>query len=69
MIAQFRRFVAGLLILALALPLPAQATLVATDAALDHQRIAGLLERTEVQEQLHPRLHQGVPVHQAHPLK
>jgi hypothetical protein len=32
MIAQFRRLVAGLLILALALPFPAQAALVATDA-------------------------------------
>ena len=52
MIAQFRRLVAGLLILTLALPLPAQAGLVATDAALDHQRLAGLLERADVQEQL-----------------
>lgn len=52
MIAQFRRFVAGLLILALALPLPAQAALVATDAALDQQRIVGLLERADIQEQL-----------------
>jgi hypothetical protein len=52
MIAQFRRLFAGLLILALALPLPAQAALVATDAALERQRIAGLLERAEVQQQL-----------------
>jgi hypothetical protein len=52
MIAQFRRLVAGLLIVALALPLPAQAALVATDAALERQRIAGLLERAEVQQQL-----------------
>jgi hypothetical protein len=52
MIAQFRRLVAGLLVVALALPLPAQAALVATDAALERQRIAGLLERAEVQQQL-----------------
>jgi hypothetical protein len=52
MIAQFRRLVAGLLIVGLALPLPAQAALVATDAALERQRIAGLLERAEVQQQL-----------------
>jgi hypothetical protein len=52
MIAQFRRLVAGLLIVGLALPLPARAALVATDAALERQRIAGLLERAEVQQQL-----------------
>lgn len=52
MITQFRRLVAGLLVLTLALPLPAQAALVASDAALDHQRIASLLERAEVQAQL-----------------
>jgi len=55
MIAQFRRLVAGLLILTFALPFPAQAGLVATDAALDHQRIASLLERADVQEQLRAR--------------
>jgi hypothetical protein len=55
MIAQLRRFVAGLLILTFALPFPAHAALVATDAALDHQRIAGLLERPEVQAQLRAR--------------
>lgn len=53
--ANSRRFVAGLLILSLVLPLPARAALVATDAALDHQRIAGFLERTDVQEQLRVR--------------
>jgi hypothetical protein len=52
MIAQFRRLLAGLLMVALALPLPAQAALVATDAALERQRLAGLLERAEVQQQL-----------------
>ena len=52
MITQFRRLVAGLLVLTLALPVPAHAALVATDAALDHQRIAGLLQRAEVQAQL-----------------
>jgi hypothetical protein len=52
MIAQFRRLVAGLLVVTLALPFPAQAALVATDAALERQRLAGLLERAEVQQQL-----------------
>jgi hypothetical protein len=52
MIAQIRRLVAALLMVALAMPLPAQAALVATDAALERQRIAGLLERAEVQQQL-----------------
>jgi hypothetical protein len=52
MIAQFRRLLAGLLMVALALPLPAQAALVATDAALERQRLAGLLGRAEVQQQL-----------------
>jgi hypothetical protein len=55
MVAQVRRFVAAFLIVALVLPLPARAGLVATDAALDHQRIAALLEREEVQEQLRAR--------------
>jgi hypothetical protein len=52
MIAQIRRLVAALLMVALAMPLPAQAALVATDAALERQHIAGLLERAEVQQQL-----------------
>lgn len=55
MIAQFRRLVAAALILSLVLPLPVQAGLVATDAALDHQRIARILERADVQEQLRAR--------------
>ncbi len=45
MIAQFRRLVAGLLILTLAAPFQAHAVLVVTDAAIDHQRIGSLLER------------------------
>lgn len=52
MIAQFRRLLAGLLVVALALPFPAHAAMVTTDAALDHQRIAGLLARADVQERL-----------------
>ena len=52
MIAQFRRLLAGLLILTLVLPFPAHAALVTTDAALDHQRSAGLLQRADVQERL-----------------
>ena len=52
MIAQFRRLLAGLLILSLVLPLPVRAALVGTHAALDHQRIASLLERADVQERL-----------------
>jgi hypothetical protein len=53
MIAQFRRLLARLLILSLVLPFPAHAALLTTDAALDQQqRIAGLLERADVQERL-----------------
>src|SRR5688572_13760453 len=51
----FRRWIASLLILSLALPLPAQAGLVATDAAArtEHrERIAGLLDRAGLQAQL-----------------
>jgi hypothetical protein len=55
MIAQLRRCVAGLLILTFALPFPARAGLIATDAALDHQRIGQLLERADVQELLRAR--------------
>jgi len=55
MIAQLRRVVARLLILTLALPFPAHAGLVATDAALDHQRVGQLLERADVQELLRAR--------------
>jgi hypothetical protein len=52
MIAQFRRLVAGLLILTLTVPFQAHAALVVTDAAIDHQRIGSLLERADVQAQL-----------------
>jgi hypothetical protein len=52
MIAQFRRLVAGLLILTLAAPFQAHAALVVTDAAIHHQRIGSLLERADVQAQL-----------------
>jgi hypothetical protein len=52
MIAQFRRLLARMLILSLVLPFPAHAALLTTDAALDQQRIAGLLERADVQERL-----------------
>jgi hypothetical protein len=52
MIAQFRRLLAGVLIFSFAVPFPAQGALVATEAALERQRIAGLLERAEVQAQL-----------------
>ena len=52
---QFRRFIASLLILCLGLPLPAQAGMVATDAAIrtvHHERIARVLERADVRSQL-----------------
>ena len=58
MIAQFRRFVASLLIVSLAgmgLPLPAQAAMIETDSIVNqthHARIASLLERADVQAQL-----------------
>lgn len=48
----FRRLIAMLLILTLALPLPAHAGMVATEALLDRERIATLLERADVRAQL-----------------
>jgi len=48
----FRRWIASLLILSLALPLPLQAGMVATEIALERSRIASLLERADVQAQL-----------------
>jgi hypothetical protein len=48
----FRRTMAALLILSLALPLPAQAGMLATDSALERERIATLLERADVRAQL-----------------
>jgi hypothetical protein len=54
----FRRFMSALLIVCtagLGLPLPAQAGMLATDAALasgDRDRVAAMLDRTEVRSQL-----------------
>jgi hypothetical protein len=48
----FRRTIAALLILSLALPLPVQAGMVTTEGALHRERVAALLERAEVQAQL-----------------
>ncbi len=47
-----RRLVASLLIVALAVPFPAQAGMVATHDALDRERIVSLIDRAEVQAQL-----------------
>ncbi len=58
MIAQLRRLVASLLIVSIAgigLPLPAQAGIVSTDAALasaERDRIASMLDRADVRAQL-----------------
>lgn len=54
MIAYLRRFVASLLIVSLAVPIPAQAALVSTESALgsQRQRIAQVLDRAEIQGQL-----------------
>ena len=58
MIAQLRRLIASLLIVSIAgvgLPLPAQAGIVSTDAALasaERGRIASMLERADVRAQL-----------------
>ncbi len=48
----FRRLIASVLILSLAVPLPLQAALVSTESALARARIAAALERIEVQQQL-----------------
>ena len=47
----FRRWIASLLILSLAMPLPAQAGMIATES-IAKQEIAGLLDRADVQAQL-----------------
>src|SRR2546425_923659 len=58
MIARLRRLMAGLLIVSIAglgLPLPAQAGIVSTDAALasaERDRIAAVLDRADVRAQL-----------------
>jgi hypothetical protein len=58
MIAQLRRLIASLLIVSIAgigMPLPAQAGIVSTDAALasaERDRIAAVLERADVRAQL-----------------
>jgi hypothetical protein len=54
MIAQLRRLVALLVALSLAAPLPAQAGMLSTESALsgDRERIARMLDRTDVQAQL-----------------
>jgi hypothetical protein len=54
MIAQLRRLVAILLIGSLAGPFPAQAAMLSTENALDgnRERLARMLDRTEVQAQL-----------------
>ena len=48
----FRRFVASLLILSLALPLPVQAGMVTTEGLLERSRIVTILDRADVQAQL-----------------
>lgn len=48
----FRRLIASLLILSLALPLPLQAAMVTTDSALERERIAALLDRAQIRAQL-----------------
>jgi hypothetical protein len=54
MIAQFRRFIAVLLAITLVVPLPARAAMLSTESALgpDRERIAQILDRTDVQAQL-----------------
>jgi len=48
----FRRVMAAILILSFGMPLPAQAGMVATESALERERIATLLERADVRAQL-----------------
>ena len=55
MIATLRRLLAGLLVICIALPLPAQAAMLATDHALgasERQHVNQLLERADVQARL-----------------
>lgn len=48
----FRRLIACLLILSLALPLPLRAALVSTERAIEDERISAALARGDVQQQL-----------------
>jgi hypothetical protein len=54
MIAQLRRFIAALLTVALVVPFPAHAAMLSTESALgpDRERIAQILDRTDVRAQL-----------------
>lgn len=55
MIATLRRLIAGLLVICIALPLPTQAAMVATDKALgsaERQHVNQLLARADVQARL-----------------
>src|SRR5688572_24698129 len=52
MMIQFRRFVAMLLIVSLAAPLPAYAGMVSTEDLLHRERIHAFLDRGDVQAQL-----------------
>jgi hypothetical protein len=48
----YRRFVSTVLIISLALPLPAHAGMLATESLLERERVVTLLERADVQAQL-----------------
>jgi hypothetical protein len=48
----FRRLIASVLILSLAIPLPVHAGMVSTDSVLERARIAEWVDRAEVQAQL-----------------
>ena len=54
MIAQLRRFIAALLAVTLVVPIPAHAAMLGTESALgpDRERIARILDRTDVPAQL-----------------
>jgi len=57
MIPQMRRLIASWLVICIALPLPSQAAMVATDSALagsQRAQVARLLERADVQARLGP---------------
>ncbi|HEY5900191.1 MAG TPA: PA2779 family protein [Burkholderiales bacterium] len=55
MIATIRRFIASILVICIALPLPSQAAMLATDSALggaQREQVNRLLERADVQAKL-----------------